>query len=365
MITLFFYNFIILSSTYFVWLSEKGKGTYERHFFLCIAFLIVFLPSALRYDIGTDYINYLEIYNEKLFVGAKNEEYAFYLINSFLYNLDAHFQWMFSIFSFIFIYVAFKSYPKKNAWLLHFLFFSILYFTSFNIIRQTAALSICMLAVFVFFEKRYIYFFVLSIIASTFHKSALFIMIVGLLSLIPLGSYVKTRILPYIFLCILLLILFFKEYAYLFIEVIINLFGFVKYINYFNDEINYASRISGTGLGIYINIIFAIYLILNTRQFILVNKNYWLLIIMTFFYAIGLILSRDIVIFERMTTTFIIAPIIGYFLIIKLQKYRNIHCIFLIIYILITFVSFNKGGMDTETSYSDPKRNPYKTILVE
>ncbi len=67
MTTLIFYNFIFFSSTFFVWLSEKGHTYFDRIIILSIAFLIIFLPSAIRYDIGVDYLNYLEIYNNEWF----------------------------------------------------------------------------------------------------------------------------------------------------------------------------------------------------------------------------------------------------------------------------------------------------------
>lgn len=62
MATVIFYNFILLSSTFFVWLSEKGKGNLERYFFLGLAFLLVCVPAAIRYDVGADYMSYLAIY---------------------------------------------------------------------------------------------------------------------------------------------------------------------------------------------------------------------------------------------------------------------------------------------------------------
>lgn len=104
MTTVIFYNFILLSSTFFVWLSEKGRTYLDRWVLLFIAFLIIFMPSALRYGIGADYFNYLEIYqNPSLLEFYKNKhEYGFYYINKFLRSVDAHFQWSFAVFAFIF-----------------------------------------------------------------------------------------------------------------------------------------------------------------------------------------------------------------------------------------------------------------------
>src|SRR5690554_3242357 len=197
MATVIFYNFILLSSTFFVWLSERMHYKLDRWFLLGIAFLLVFVPAAIRYDIGTDYVNYLAIYEgtsaTKTLEPYKFKEPFFYFVNWFLRSIGAHFQWMFATFAFIFTAVAFKAYPKKNAWLLHFLFFSMLWFFSFNGMRQAVALAWCLLAMFNFFERKYFAFFVLSFIGATFHQSALLITFAGVAALIPLGSIFKSR----------------------------------------------------------------------------------------------------------------------------------------------------------------------------
>ncbi len=113
MTTLIFYNFIFFSSTFFVWLSEKSRTYFDKMILLFIAFLIVFLPSAIRYDIGVDYLNYLEIYNNEWFKDYINKEPSFYFINLVFKNLDVHFQLLIVTFAFIFTIVAFKAYPKK------------------------------------------------------------------------------------------------------------------------------------------------------------------------------------------------------------------------------------------------------------
>ncbi len=139
MATVIFYNLILFSSTFFVWLSEKGKRNSDRIFLLSIAFLIVFVPSALRYDIGTDYVNYIDIY--KNLDDWQHMEKGFYFVNWILKSLDANQQWIIIILAFLFLIIAFKSYPKKDIWLFHLVFILILWFSSFNIVRQAVTLS--------------------------------------------------------------------------------------------------------------------------------------------------------------------------------------------------------------------------------
>src|SRR5690554_876203 len=254
MATVIFYNFILLSSTFFVWLSEKMRHKLDRWFLLGIAFLLVFVPAAIRYDIGTDYVNYLAIYEgtsaTKTLEPYKFKEPLFYFFNWFLRSIGAHFQWMFATFAFIFTAVAFKAYPKKNAWLLHFLFFSMLWFFSFNGMRQAVALSWCLLALFNFFDKRYFWFFLLTIIGSTFHQSALFITAAGMIALIPLNTQLKTRIAPLFFIGFVDLTCVAMGIVLTYVEQILKLVRVAKYAGYHSSAKALTARHSSAGIGV-------------------------------------------------------------------------------------------------------------------
>lgn len=366
MATVIFYNFILFSSTFFVWLSEKGKGRLERYFFLGIAFLLVFVPAAIRYDIGTDYMSYLSIYeNEWQLESYKFKEPAFYFVNWFLKSIGAHFQWMFATFAFIFTAVAFKAYPRKQAWLLHFLIITMLWFSSFNIIRQDIAVVFCLLAVFNFFEKRYFWFFSLTLIGAMFHQSALFITAAGLAALIPLGIHIKTRIAPIVFIGFIIFTFFSMSIVLVYMEQILNLIGLVKYAGYFSSVKHFIARDFGSGIGVLAKILFAMYIIWNAKAYIRQNKNYWLLIILTFAYAVGVVLANNIIIFGRMADTFVIAPIMAGYLLLQLPKNRQINRLVLGCFLVFLALSFIKDGVGIETSYANPKRNPYQTIFSE
>lgn len=364
--TIIFYNFILFSSTFFVWLSEKGRTNFDRRFLLGIAFLLVFIPAAIRYDVGTDYLSYVNIFENPLILeNYKIKEPGFYFIALFLKTNGFHFQWMFATFSFIFTAVAFAAYPRKNAWLLHFLFFSMLWFSSFNIMRQTTALAWCFLAVFCFFDKKYAWFIMLTLIASVFHKSAIFILIAGGIACIPLRYFLKIYILPIIFIIGLVITYLFSEMVLNFIEQLLNIIGFSRYANYFNNTTHFIKKDFGTGLGILAKILFSFYIMLNTNQLVKLNKNYWLIVVLSFFYAISLILANDIVILGRMADTFSIAPIFGAYLLLQIPTNRQFNKLILILFLIFLLLLFFKLSLGIPSSYADPKRIPYKTIFME
>lgn len=366
MLTVIFYSFILLSSTFFVWLSEKGRTRFDRKTLLGIAFLLVFIPSAIRYDVGTDYLSYLNIFRHPTILeNYKIKEPGFYFINWFLHTNGFHSQWMFATFAFIFTTIAFITYPRNNAWLLHFLFFSMLWLSSFNIIRQSVALSWCMLSIFCFFNKRYIWFVILALIATSFHRSAIFILLSGFIALIPLNSTFRSRIIPIVFIAII-------GYSYLnidkilfYIQNVLSLVGLNSYLEYFSNPKHFTSRNSGSGISYLAKILFSIYIIMNTKSLVQLNSNYWLITLLNFLYALAMALANNIIIFGRMTDTFAIAPIIGGLLLLQLPNNTRAHRLVLYSFLLFLLLLFIKLSFGIPTSYSNPKLMPFQTIFSE
>lgn len=108
MVTVTFYVLILLGSTFFVWLSEKCRWSVDRVIFLFVAFLIVFIPSAVRYDVGTDYLSYIAIYeNEEGLNKYELTEPAFYFLNRLLRALEVRPQWLIATCAFVYTAVVF------------------------------------------------------------------------------------------------------------------------------------------------------------------------------------------------------------------------------------------------------------------
>lgn len=364
MSTVIFYNFILFSSTFFVWLSEKGKGNLERYFFLGIAFLLVFVPAALRYDIGTDYLSYIDIFeNPNRLEGYKYKEPLFYFVNWFYQRIDAHFQWLFATFAFIFTAVAFKAYPRKNAWLLHYVFFSMLWFFSFSGVRQAIAVAFVFLALFCYFNKQKTYFFVLILIGGLFHQSVLPVAVVGLLAMIPLGNTIKAKVSSAIFIVCVLLTFFLTSIVVEYIELLLNLFGFEQYTRHFLNANHFAVRDFGTGYGVLVSLFFSLYVLCRSDAILKAGDGYWLLILMVFLYSIMLILAGEIIIFERALLIFFVGPIFSVYVLVNVPHANVFDKLVCTAFVCFLMLSFIKNSIGAETSYSNPKRNPYQTVL--
>jgi len=334
---------------------------FDRWFLLGIAFLLVFVPAAIRYDVGTDYMSYLAIYQDSWRLESYKKEPGFYFINWFYQSINAHFQWMFATFAFIFTAVAFKAYPKKNAWLLHFLFFSMLWFFSLTGIRQAASLAFCLLALFKFFEKQYFWFAITVVVASTFHQSAIVIGILGGLAMIPLPDNFKKRTAPLIFIVVIAISYFVLGVMAVYIEKILVLIGLHKYASYFGGKF-YIARTDGTGVMALTKVLISVYILTRTKALLEINDRYWILAILVFLYAISVVFAMNIVIFGRMAITFVFVMPIAIMLVfsLKVSKLNTLIILFLMAFYLI---AFTKDGFGIENSVHNPKLNPYQTIF--
>ncbi|GAA5088538.1 hypothetical protein GCM10023337_10240 [Paenalcaligenes hermetiae] len=196
-----------------------------------------------------------------------------------------------------------------------------------------------------------------------FHQSALFILAAGVAALVPLGMHLKTRIIPIFFIGFIVFTFVSMNLVLLYMEQILQIVGLTKYASYFSSTKHFVSREFGSGIGVLAKVLFAMYIIWNSKAYIQQNKNYWLLIILTFAYAVGVVLANEIIIFGRMADTFVIAPIMAGYLLLQLPKNRQLNRLVLGCFVVFLTLSFVKDSMGVETSYADPKRNPYQTIF--
>lgn len=359
--TVFFYNFIVLSSTFFVYFSEKCKYHFDRNILLFIALLIIFIPSAIRYNIGTDFPNYINIYNN--LESYTHMEPGFYYINRLLKFVNAHAQWSIAVLAFIFSYAAISSYPKKDAWILHLAFTLSLLFFSFNGVRQAIAIAFTLWAFKKYFYKRYLQALALIICGGFFHSSNYLYIPLGLAALIPFPYVAKTYIVPSLF--ILTIIIF-----YFFTPELIKLAEFItikldlKYQRYFNSY-HFMARDWGTGLGVIIKQFFYIYVLFNSKKLLQISKQNWLLIILIFLTAIANILNSEIVIFGRLEKIFAISTPIAIYMLYETKLKFSLTNIITTLFVLFLILSFQKQIVSGPTKYGDPMLNPYQSIIFK
>lgn len=364
MITVFFYNFIVLSSTILIFIGNKCKRNEERAFFIFIAFLIVFLPSALRYGVGANFYSYLNIYQN--LDNYRWMEKGFYFVNWSLKSINANPQWSFITFSYIFTFAAFKSYPKKGGWIIHLTFFLTFYLLSFFYIRQAIAVAFCLWALAKFIEGERVKFLALVFIASLFHQASILIAIIGLASVIPVKNKVKYYIFPLLSLLLVYISMFKLPLVFSLIENILQLFGFVKYSGYFLSEKWMETRSLGTGLGVLSKVLFSLYFIFSAKYVLSQNKNHWLVIVLVLLYCLSTIISAQVVIFGRAAYMFIFSIPFAVYILWSLPKNKKINLFVCICFLMVSFMSLTRDGMDLGGQWGESLLlNPYKSVFTE
>lgn len=96
---------------------------WSKIFCIIVAFLILLLPAALRYEIGIDYFSYKIIFENirdgfDPFLQSEMEP-GYYFLNWLVAKLGGEFELLIVLISFLITTFFFKSYPNKHKAIYH------------------------------------------------------------------------------------------------------------------------------------------------------------------------------------------------------------------------------------------------------
>lgn len=199
---------------------------------MVLSLLIFAFFSGVRYDVGVDYLGYLDNYKHISFDGRSslNIESGFLWITKLFAENEFHFSFYFgfiALLQILFIYLAFRDEKYLYPTLIFIIITNGTYFTWMNGIRQSIVFCIFVFMVTLIKERRYILYFLLMFVGYYIHKSAILLIPISLL------IFTKRDFFKNIWLQILLLILavyfsstnvwnYFMEY----LDRAISLFGY-------------------------------------------------------------------------------------------------------------------------------------------
>lgn len=161
------------------------QSTRPNRAFWVLSFMVLFLLSALRWQVGTDYITYGQLYtslNKISTLGAfvrqiPITEPGYILLNFFVKAVFNQYLVVYALCALItlaFFYRAFEDYHEKSSVMLAILVFAALLFPfSLNIMRQMMAVGIMFFATRYIFRNEYGAAAVWTLVAATFHVTAL------------------------------------------------------------------------------------------------------------------------------------------------------------------------------------------------
>lgn len=162
---------------------STGNGTASRKHDYRIAFLVLIIVYVfivgLRYDIGTDWINYHDSYDRitRGVTSATTEslEPGYYIMNQICSELNLGFYSVMCLTAFLVVYCFVKASSYVNFTLPYALLFFYCFFfnESMNIVRQVVSLTMVYYAAISFIEDRKRKAAFWFILAVSFHKSAI------------------------------------------------------------------------------------------------------------------------------------------------------------------------------------------------
>lgn len=160
---------ILLFTASFCYSNAKNKYVAMDMKFLC--FLLLFIPAAVRLNIGTDYGSYVRIFNRVRTGHEIYQEFGWMLLNLFVARTRLHYQWIFGISSFLtYIFLFFTK--KKDAWIVLLVYFLYLYTTSYNAVRNAISITMFWYAYCCLCSEKRMRGLVFILLATQFHTSA-------------------------------------------------------------------------------------------------------------------------------------------------------------------------------------------------
>lgn len=170
------YVFLILTCVFFMCFTSNNTRRDRRYVFLVSSLLVV--VSGIR-NVGTDVINYKNYFEVLDFYNLENSLYerGYYLLNRIVQIVFNDFQYVLIFTSLLIILIITKTILNFSVYPMLSLFFFItlyFYFTSFNLVRQYVAMAIVFASVKFIIEKKLYHFISVIIIASFFHSTSLF-----------------------------------------------------------------------------------------------------------------------------------------------------------------------------------------------
>ena len=204
--SIFIYGFIIIALflSFQVGITKEGNTitvTKPKQYYLFTLFGIAVFTffSAVRWDVGIDYLSYLKTYNaisDSSIVLRDDLEVGYVFLQKLLVKLGAHFTIYFGLVAFLQLCFAILYFNKEKYLLPYFLVLIMCggdYFFWMNGMRQ-ALVSTCLLFVLsqTVDNKKILIFIISMFLLSYIHKSALILLPLCLLYYLPLDNvYIK------------------------------------------------------------------------------------------------------------------------------------------------------------------------------
>lgn len=153
---------------------------FNRKIYYYIVILILILFAGIRFNVGVDYNNYVNLFKDIIYGYDVHTEISFNYIVNFINLFSGSYQILFLFYAIMTILFMSKFFHffSNNKMLSLYLYFSfpVFYLASFNGIRQILAVAIFAYALKFIVKENFLKYFLLILLATAIHKSAILLL---------------------------------------------------------------------------------------------------------------------------------------------------------------------------------------------
>lgn len=181
-LTILLYLLIMIFIPLFISLAAKYKNKKRRYGYYIISLIIPSLVAAFKGTTGTDSLMYNNMYDNLVVQRSGQVEVGYMWLNNTFSKLNIPYQLFLFFLYFVMLYLILISLDRYrdsiNMYVASFILFSTYYFSSFNIMRQCIAVSICFYAIISYLETKKIKALILILLASLIHITSLLCIVI-------------------------------------------------------------------------------------------------------------------------------------------------------------------------------------------
>lgn len=174
------YFIIILSSVYCIYIADKKNDSKNSYKYLLAAYIIISIPSVIRYCVGNDYEPFLELIDfykkYDTIIRAKRAhdiDYSFIILAKLFVNHPIVVFAFYSLLTQLFMIKGIWNFRKEvSPTMIMFLYMTSFYLRTYNIFRQSLAIAIIFYAIKFIRAKNLKKYIMFVAFATIVHKTA-------------------------------------------------------------------------------------------------------------------------------------------------------------------------------------------------
>lgn len=192
------YSMMLIISIFFATIVFRSKNKKNKIIFGILCAIPFIFVSAIRYDVGSDFIGRYTVAFLHIARGGIVSDYelGFHLLNKFCLMISKDPQVLFIVTSIIIYSLIFYNivkYSKNPVISIIVFFFGAFYFQSLNGIRQYLAMALLVTAFPMVEDKKYIKLFLISLLAFNIHNISILLSLVYLYFIIFKKSFINNK----------------------------------------------------------------------------------------------------------------------------------------------------------------------------